>query len=87
MEVDYSAEVFPTCFHAFTHSISAASGKAGAIISALTFNSLTNKISTPAVLWSMSGLFSSSFVLLIHTLMSSLCWLLHRRRSVLTAAA
>ena len=32
--------------------MSAACGKAGAIISALAFNSLTKKIGTPAVLWS-----------------------------------
>jgi len=47
----YPAEVFPTRFRAFAHGISAASGKAGAIISALAFNSLSNKIGTPAVLW------------------------------------
>lgn len=34
--------------------MSAACGKAGAIISALAFNSLTKKIGTPAVLWSTS---------------------------------
>ncbi len=32
--------------------MSAACGKAGAIISALAFNSLTKKIGTPSVLWS-----------------------------------
>jgi PHS family inorganic phosphate transporter-like MFS transporter len=51
----YPAEVFPTRFRAFAHGISAASGKAGAIISALAFNSLTDKIGTPAVLWIFVG--------------------------------
>ncbi|KAJ2935344.1 hypothetical protein H1R20_g1750, partial [Candolleomyces eurysporus] len=37
---------------AFAHGISAASGKAGAILSALAFNSLSKKIGTPACLWS-----------------------------------
>lgn len=48
----YPAEVFPTRFRASAHGLSAASGKAGAIISALAFNELTKKIGTPAVLWS-----------------------------------
>ncbi|EJD07166.1 phosphate transporter [Fomitiporia mediterranea MF3/22] len=47
----YPAEVFPTRFKAFAHGLSAASGKAGAIISALAFNTLSKKIGTPAVLW------------------------------------
>ncbi|KAI0073026.1 MFS general substrate transporter [Panus rudis PR-1116 ss-1] len=47
----YPAEVFPTKFRATAHGISAACGKAGAIISALAFNSLTKDIGTPAVLW------------------------------------
>ncbi|CAA7270042.1 unnamed protein product [Cyclocybe aegerita] len=47
----YPAEVFPTRFRAFAHGISAAAGKAGAIISALAFNTLSKKIGTPAVLW------------------------------------
>jgi PHS family inorganic phosphate transporter-like MFS transporter len=51
----YPAEVFPTRFRAFAHGISAASGKVGAIISALAFNSLTDKIGTPAVLWIFVG--------------------------------
>ena len=34
--------------------MSAAAGKAGAIISALAFNSLSKDIGTPAVLWSAS---------------------------------
>jgi len=44
--------VFPTRFRASAHGISAAAGKAGAIISALAFNSLSKDIGTPAVLWS-----------------------------------
>ncbi|KAN0086225.1 Major facilitator superfamily domain containing protein [Tylopilus felleus] len=47
----YPAEVFPTKYRAFAHGISAASGKVGAIISALVFNTLTTSIGTPAVLW------------------------------------
>jgi len=47
----YPAELFPTRYRAFAHGISAASGKLGAIISASAFNTLTNKIGTPAVLW------------------------------------
>ncbi|KAL5526257.1 hypothetical protein ACEPAF_7980 [Sanghuangporus sanghuang] len=47
----YPAELFPTRFKAFGHGLSAASGKAGAIISALAFNTLSKKIGTPAVLW------------------------------------
>ena len=48
----YPAEVFPTRFRASAHGMSAACGKAGAIISALAFNSLSDKIGTPSVLWS-----------------------------------
>ncbi|KZT18674.1 MFS general substrate transporter [Neolentinus lepideus HHB14362 ss-1] len=51
----YPAEVFPTRFRASAHGISAASGKAGAIISAAGFNALTNRIGTPAVLWIFFG--------------------------------
>ncbi|CDO72508.1 hypothetical protein BN946_scf184980.g49 [Trametes cinnabarina] len=51
----YPAEVFPTRFRASAHGMSAACGKAGAIISALAFNSLTKKIGTPAVLWIFFG--------------------------------
>jgi MFS transporter, PHS family, inorganic phosphate transporter len=47
--------VFPTRFRAFGHGMSAASGKAGAIISALVFNSLSKHIGTPAVLWIFMG--------------------------------
>ncbi|KAF9557370.1 MFS general substrate transporter [Agrocybe pediades] len=51
----YPAEVFPTRFKAFAHGISAAAGKAGAIISALAFNTLSKKIGTPACLWIFFG--------------------------------
>ncbi|KAF7326084.1 MFS domain-containing protein [Mycena kentingensis (nom. inval.)] len=47
----YPAEVFPTRFRASAHGVSAAAGKAGAIISALAFNELSQKIGTPKVLW------------------------------------
>ncbi|KAF9237990.1 major facilitator superfamily domain-containing protein [Melanogaster broomeanus] len=47
----YPAEVFPTKYRASAHGLSAACGKAGAIISALVFNTLTTSIGTPAVLW------------------------------------
>lgn len=47
----YPAEVFPTRFKAFAHGMSAASGKAGAIISALVFNTLSKKVGTPVILW------------------------------------
>ncbi|TEB10137.1 phosphate transporter [Coprinellus micaceus] len=45
----------PTRYKAFAHGISAASGKAGAIISALAFNRLSKSIGTPAVLWIFFG--------------------------------
>jgi len=51
----YPAEVFPTRFRAFAHGMSAASGKAGAILSALAFNSLSEKVGTPVVLWIFFG--------------------------------
>ncbi|KAF9521831.1 MFS general substrate transporter [Crepidotus variabilis] len=51
----YPAEVFPTRFRAFAHGISAACGKVGAIISALAFNTLSQDIGTPAVLWIFFG--------------------------------
>ncbi|KAJ7154322.1 inorganic phosphate transporter [Mycena crocata] len=51
----YPAELFPTRFRASAHGLSAAAGKAGAIISALAFNSLTDKIGTPNVLWIFVG--------------------------------
>ncbi|KAI0783511.1 major facilitator superfamily domain-containing protein [Abortiporus biennis] len=51
----YPAELFPTKYRAFAHGISAASGKAGAIISALAFNSLSKDIGTPKVLWIFFG--------------------------------
>ncbi|KAH0835000.1 major facilitator superfamily domain-containing protein [Lanmaoa asiatica] len=65
----YPAEVFPTKYRAFAHGMSAACGKAGAIISALVFNTLTTSIGTPAVLWSKFfppfSLHSSCFTLLL----------------------
>ncbi|KAJ6537237.1 major facilitator superfamily domain-containing protein [Mycena vulgaris] len=51
----YPAEVFPTRFRASAHGISAAAGKAGAIISALAFNSLSISIGTDKVLWIFVG--------------------------------
>ncbi|KZT22873.1 MFS general substrate transporter [Neolentinus lepideus HHB14362 ss-1] len=51
----YPAEVFPTKFRASAHGMSAACGKAGAIISSLAFNSLSKKIGTPHVLWIFFG--------------------------------
>ncbi|KAJ7764229.1 major facilitator superfamily domain-containing protein, partial [Mycena metata] len=51
----YPAEVFPTRFRAFAHGLSAAAGKAGAIISALVFNSLSMSIGTDKVLWIFVG--------------------------------
>ena len=48
----YPAELFPTRYRAFAHGISAASGKAGAIISASAFSTLSNKVGIPAILWS-----------------------------------
>ncbi|KEP49928.1 inorganic phosphate transporter [Rhizoctonia solani 123E] len=51
----YPAELFPTRYRAFAHGISAAFGKAGAIISSLAFNSISKKIGTPAVLWIFVG--------------------------------
>jgi hypothetical protein len=47
--------VFPTRFRAFAHGISAAMGKVGAIISALAFNTLSQRIGTPAILWIFFG--------------------------------
>ncbi|KAF8662103.1 hypothetical protein AX16_001213 [Volvariella volvacea WC 439] len=51
----YPAEVFPTRYKAFAHGISAAVGKAGAILAALAFNTLSKQIGTPAVLWIFFG--------------------------------
>ncbi|KAH7886473.1 major facilitator superfamily domain-containing protein [Phlebopus sp. FC_14] len=51
----YPAEVFPTKYRASAHGLSAACGKAGAIISALGFNTLVATIGTPAVLWIFFG--------------------------------
>ncbi|KAJ8073729.1 hypothetical protein AAF712_003215 [Marasmius tenuissimus] len=52
----YPAEVFPTRFRASAHGLSAAAGKAGAIVSALAFNQLSKDIGTPAVLWIFFGI-------------------------------
>ncbi|KAF6759248.1 phosphate transporter [Ephemerocybe angulata] len=51
----YPAEVFPTRYKAFAHGISAACGKAGAILSALAFNTLSKSIGTPNCLWIFFG--------------------------------
>ncbi|KAK7033653.1 hypothetical protein VNI00_012653 [Paramarasmius palmivorus] len=51
----YPAELFPTKFKAFAHGLSAAAGKAGAIVSALAFNQLSKDIGTPDVLWIFVG--------------------------------
>ncbi|KAJ7624030.1 major facilitator superfamily domain-containing protein [Mycena polygramma] len=51
----YPAEVFPTRFRAFAHGLSAAAGKAGAIVSALAFNALSEDIGTDKVLWIFVG--------------------------------
>ncbi|KLO05379.1 MFS general substrate transporter [Schizopora paradoxa] len=63
----YPAEVFPTRFRASAHGLSAASGKAGAIISALAFNSLSESVGTPVVLWIFFGcsLAGACFTLLL----------------------
>jgi len=63
----YPAEVFPTRFRATAHGISAACGKAGAIISALVFNTLSEHIGTPAVLWIFFGccIAGAAFTLLL----------------------
>ncbi|KAG9011526.1 hypothetical protein FRB94_008095 [Tulasnella sp. JGI-2019a] len=62
----YPAEVFPTRFRAFAHGLSAASGKAGAIISSLLFNSLSNHIGPNHVLWIFFGVsVAGAFVTLL----------------------
>ncbi|KAJ7164333.1 major facilitator superfamily domain-containing protein [Mycena filopes] len=63
----YPAEVFPTRFRGFAHGISAAAGKAGAIISALAFNSLSESIGTDKVLWIFVGccIAGAAFTLLL----------------------
>ncbi|WBW74985.1 plasma membrane inorganic phosphate transmembrane transporter Pho843 [Schizosaccharomyces osmophilus] len=47
----YPAEVFPSRVRAFSHGICAACGKAGAILSGLLFNKLTEVIGFDRVLW------------------------------------
>ncbi|KAL2313827.1 putative metabolite transporter C2H8.02 [Schizosaccharomyces pombe] len=49
------AEVFPSRVRAFSHGICAACGKAGAILSALLFNKLTEVIGFGNVLWIFFG--------------------------------
>ncbi|KAJ7921189.1 major facilitator superfamily domain-containing protein [Mycena leptocephala] len=63
----YPAEVFPTKFRASAYGISAAAGKAGAIISALAFNSLSESIGTDKVLWIFVGccIAGAAFTLLL----------------------
>jgi len=51
----YPAELFPTRYRASAHGFSAAMGKLGAITSALAFNTLSQRIGTPAVLWIFVG--------------------------------
>ncbi|KAF9255563.1 phosphate transporter [Marasmius fiardii PR-910] len=50
------AELFPTRFRGLAHGISAAAGKAGAIVSALAFNQLSKDVGTPVVLWIFFGI-------------------------------
>jgi MFS transporter, PHS family, inorganic phosphate transporter len=64
----YPAEVFPTKFRAAAHGMSAASGKAGAIISALAFNQLSKDLGTPAVLWS-----AFFFMVILLSICADLC--------------
>ena len=73
----YPAEVFPTRFRATAHGISAAAGKAGAIISALVFNSLSKKIGTPAILWSTCCSSEMCSFLIMFLFANSLCRLLY----------
>lgn len=76
----YPAELFPTRYRAFAHGISAACGKFGAIISASAFSTLTNKIGTPAVLWSESLSSCQASPLLTYCMHSLLCMLSCRSR-------
>ncbi|KAL4259628.1 MFS transporter superfamily protein [Pleurotus pulmonarius] len=45
------AELYPSRYRTFAHGLSAASGRCGAILSALVFNQLSKSLGTPAVLW------------------------------------
>ncbi|KAH6918398.1 phosphate transporter [Coprinopsis sp. MPI-PUGE-AT-0042] len=58
-------DMFPTRYKAFAHGISAASGKAGAIISALAFNSLSKKIGTPLAFFFACCIAGAGFTLLL----------------------
>jgi len=51
----YPSEVFPTRIRASAHGLSAASGKAGAIVSSLAFNQLSKSIGIPNVMWIFVG--------------------------------
>ncbi|KAF5371016.1 hypothetical protein D9615_010016 [Tricholomella constricta] len=64
---EYYDLLFPTRYRATAHGISAASGKAGAIVSALAFNTLSKQIGTPAVLWIFFGcnIVGAAFTLLL----------------------
>ncbi|KAG6839952.1 hypothetical protein H0H87_012645, partial [Tephrocybe sp. NHM501043] len=53
-------------YRATAHGISAAAGKAGAIVSALAFNTLSKKIGTPAILWSERCVILLPFLPLTH---------------------
>ncbi|KIW97786.1 uncharacterized protein Z519_01370 [Cladophialophora bantiana CBS 173.52] len=51
-------EVFPTRVRGTAHGIAAASGKAGAVVTAFSFGSLTDAIGLPAVLGILAGIMS-----------------------------
>ncbi|KAH9447575.1 hypothetical protein Pst134EB_021590 [Puccinia striiformis f. sp. tritici] len=51
----YPAEIFPTRVRGFASGISAAGGKLGAVIAALCFGELSEKIGTNSVLWILAG--------------------------------
>jgi len=51
----YPSEVFPTRIRASAHGLSAACGKAGAIVSSLAFNQLSKSIGIPNVMWIFVG--------------------------------
>ncbi|EPY49816.1 inorganic phosphate transporter [Schizosaccharomyces cryophilus OY26] len=63
----YPAEVFPSRVRGFSHGICAACGKAGAILSGLLFNKLTEVIGFANVLWIFFGcmVFGMIFSLLL----------------------
>ncbi|OAW00020.1 hypothetical protein, variant 2 [Puccinia triticina 1-1 BBBD Race 1] len=51
----YPAEIFPTRVRGFASGISAAGGKIGAVIAALSFGELSQEIGTSSVLWILAG--------------------------------